>query len=90
MLRELLQRVEAAEGPVSLAELGRELGVEPAALDGMLQYWVCRGRLAVEGRPGAVCASAGAAACHCGSCPGAAECPFIARLPLTYRVRQAE
>ena len=53
MLRELLRLVETAEGPISLSDLARQLGVDAAVLDGMLQHWVRQGRLVVEGGSGA-------------------------------------
>ena len=52
MLRELLRLVETAEGPISLSDLARQLGVDAAVLDGMLQHWVRKGRLVVEGGSG--------------------------------------
>jgi predicted ArsR family transcriptional regulator len=52
MLRELLRLVETAEGPISLSALARQLGVDAAVLDGMLQHWVRKGRLVVEGVQG--------------------------------------
>lgn len=83
MLRELLRLVETAEGPISLAELGRQLGVAPAVLEGMLDHWVRKGRLTVSGGAAAAC---GSCAGHCGSCAGAVNCPFVARLPKSYLV----
>jgi hypothetical protein len=87
MLRELLRLVEAAQGPISLTELGRQLNVDVAVLDGMLQHWVRKGRIVMDGRAGSVacsgnCVSLGGG---CGSCSGTGSCPFIARLPVTYR-----
>lgn len=85
MLRELLRLVETADGPVTVAQLGRQLGIEPAAIDGMLQHWVRKGLLTIEGRASTACSDLCAtAACRCGSCAGAAGCPFMARLPKTY------
>lgn len=87
MLREVLQLIEAADGPVSLAELSRQLGVAPATLDGMLQHWVRKGRLVVSGRSVESCSGGCAPAGHrCGSCSGAGACPFIAQLPVAYRM----
>ena len=88
MLRDLLRLVETAEGPISLADLGRQLGVDAAVLDGMLQYWVRKGRLVMDGRAGSVACSGGCTSMGggCGSCSGVASCPFMARLPVTYRV----
>lgn len=91
MLRELLRLVEAADGPISLAELGRQLGVDAAVLDGMLQHWVRKGRLVMDGGAATPCAdgymSVGGG---CGSCAGVAACPFIVRLPITYRLNPNE
>lgn len=87
MLREVLTIVEAAEGPISLTEISRQLGLDPGVLDGMLEYWVRKGKLVVNNRSTAACsASCLDAGCGCGSCSGAAGCPFIARLPKTYSV----
>lgn len=45
MLHQVLQAFETATGPVSLDELSRELGVERSALEGMIDFWVRKGRL---------------------------------------------
>jgi hypothetical protein len=109
MLRELLRLVETAEGPVSLTDLSRQLGVDVPVLDGMLQYWVRKGRLVVEGsgESGAqrcrgagetsgalslpvLSAASGGCSGGCGSCSGMASCPFVARLPVTYRLNLDE
>jgi hypothetical protein len=114
MLRELLRLVEAAEGPISLSDLARQLGVDVPVLDGMLQHWVRKGRLVVEGSAGAQggrgagqngdaltlplltpapllpCSPAVGGCGGCGSCSGMANCPFVARLPVTYRLNLNE
>lgn len=81
MLRDLLRLVEAADGPITLAELGRQMGVDAAVLDGMLQHWVRKGRLVTDGGAAMSCGGGG-----CGSCAGVTGCPFVARLPITYRL----
>jgi hypothetical protein len=85
MLRELLRLVEAAEGPIRLSDLSRQLDVDAAVLDAMLQHWVRKGRLIVEGRAVAQGCKGG-----CGSCSGMVNCPFVARLPITYRLNLDE
>ncbi len=45
MLWKVLQEVEAAQGPVTLDELSRRLDVDRSALEGMIQFWVRKGRL---------------------------------------------
>ncbi len=45
MLWKVLQEVEAAQGPVTLDELSRRLDVDRSALEGMIRFWVRKGRL---------------------------------------------
>lgn len=85
MLRELLNLLETAGGPVSLPELSRRLDLDAGVLAGMLDYWVRKGRLIVDDRSAAACACS-TAGCGCGTCAGSAGCPFIARLPKSYRL----
>lgn len=87
MLREVLRIVETADGPISLADVSKQLGIDPGVLDGMLDYWVRKGRLVVDNRSAASCHTACLdAGCGCGSCSGVDGCPFIARLPKTYSI----
>lgn len=87
MLRELLRLIETTGGPITVAELSRRLGIDPGALEGMLEFWARKGRLVVDG--GAACSgSCMAGSSHCGGCSGAAGCPFMARLPRSYSVAQ--
>lgn len=85
MLFELLRLIETAAGPVTLADLQRQLDVDPGTLEGMIAFWVRKGRLNLAGRADAVCAASCAeASCSCGNCSGMDGCPFIARLPKIY------
>ena len=84
MLHQVLQEIEAAQGAVNLNELSRKLGVEQSALEGMIGYWVRKGRLRDDSQaeeiPLSSCASGA-----CGhSCPGPQGCPFVMQLPKTY------
>jgi len=80
MLSEILQAVASAKGPLSLRRLSKQLGVEPSALEGMILYWVRKGRIRIEAespQTATACASG-----HCGlSCPGPTRCPFFIQLP---------
>lgn len=76
MLHQVLHALETAQGPVRLDELSRALGIEPSALEGMIAYWVRKGRLK----------DASAAACSngCGgACGGTASCAFVTKMPRT-------
>jgi hypothetical protein len=88
MLNQVLQEISNTREPVSLPVLSHKLGIERSALEGMLTYWVRKGRLQVgdgdsdTGSSEAVCASG-----SCGSsCPGVSGCPFIAKMPKTYAI----
>lgn len=82
MLREVLQAIETADGPVHLGALSQQLGIDRSALEGMIDYWVRKGRLQARQAEDSVCAPASG---HCGGgCTGAAACPFIARMPKSY------
>ncbi len=45
VLRQILQELESAQGPVSLNDLSRKLGVERGALEGMIAFLARKGRL---------------------------------------------
>ena len=45
MLKQVLREIETAQGPITVRALSRKLGVEPNALEGMIQFWVRKGRI---------------------------------------------
>ncbi|WP_129629752.1 FeoC-like transcriptional regulator [Candidatus Oscillochloris fontis] len=77
MLHQVLDAFEQSQGPVSLDELSRQLGIERSALDGMIAFWVRKGRL-IESGGQTVCASAGSS-CTCSAYPGG--CVFSSATP---------
>jgi hypothetical protein len=83
MLWNVLHAVEAAQGPLDLNELSRRLDINRSVLDGMIDFWVRKGRLvddaAATGQAAVACAAHG-----CGrSCASAQACPFTVKLPRT-------
>jgi len=71
---------------MTLRQLSRKLGVQESALEGMIQFWVRKGRLTVhKGRGGLtemqVCSGA---ACSLRSCSGPEGCPLLPRTPTSY------
>lgn len=83
MLWKVLHEVEAARALLDLNELSRRLDVERSVLEGMIQFWVRKGRLvddaATAGQATMACAAHG-----CGSgCSGAQGCPFTMKMPRT-------
>ena len=84
MLKLVLQSIESSKGPVHVAELSQRLGIERSALVGMIDYWVRKGRL--YDSDGAACAPSTG---HCStSCTGAANCPFVAKMPKMYEIKK--
>mgnify|MGYP001584006679 CR=1 FL=1 len=45
MLKDVLNAVENAQGPIRLDTLGEDLGIEPSALEGMIEFWQRKGKL---------------------------------------------
>jgi len=86
MLQQVLQEIKQAQGPVNLNDLARKLGVERSALEGMIQFWVRKGRLTDDileaETPHDVCESM----CS-NSCPGPSKCAFVMSMPRTYSLR---
>ncbi len=82
LLKQVLTTLEEAQGPVSLAALSQQLEVEPSALEGMIDFWVRKGRLRLVGAT--MCSSAG-----CGACPAEGSplhCPALLVVPRRYEV----
>jgi hypothetical protein len=75
-LRQVLTIFEQADGALSMAHIARELGISTAQLEGMLQYWVRKGRIreVVDSPSG------------CSSCGVKGECPFVMALPRSYEL----
>jgi len=80
VLRQVLHEIESAVGPMDLDALSRKLEVERSALQGMIEYWVRKGRLREDFL---ACASTGCGA----SCPGAQSCVLVTQLPRTFAIR---
>jgi len=92
MLSLVLQEIAQSNYPVSLADLSRKLEIERGALEGMLAYWVRKGRLRdADGPVESGCGSNGANSISgvCGStCTGVTNCAFVARMPKMYSLAQ--
>jgi hypothetical protein len=83
MLNQVLQEFEQAKGPITLADLSRKLEIAPDALEGMLQFWVRKGRIRCDDD----IESGESVTGTCGpSCSGTTNCTFIAKMPKTYSI----
>ncbi len=84
MLQQILLEIEKAQGPLDLNNLARKLGIERSALEGMIQFWVRKGRLKdSELETELNCDTSDSTACG-GSCPGPQNCSFVMTMPRTY------
>lgn len=45
MLRQVLREIQESQRLMNLGELSRRLGIERSALEGMIAFWVRKGRL---------------------------------------------
>jgi hypothetical protein len=77
ILHTILKTIQEADAPISLAQLADQLDIEPGALEGMIDFWVRKGRIRVH--DGQACASS------CGSC-GVDGCPLILHMPRQFEV----
>jgi hypothetical protein len=82
MLHQVLEEVEKTRGPLSLQELSHRLGVEQSALEGMIGYWVRKGRLSDTVLANDACGASASSGCSCGS-SAAEDCPFAGSMPRT-------
>ncbi len=91
-LADLTREIEAASGPLTVADLAGRLGTTPADVNAMVVALRASGRLRPDGagrrRPapasGDGCAAAGSCAA---SCPGPARCPFAVELVTGLQIR---
>jgi hypothetical protein len=86
MLNQVLQEIETAKGPITMGELSRKLGIELTALEGMIQFWVQKGRLQVDDQ-------SSDADCGCGSsgaCATISDCATVTKLSNAYSLKIQE
>jgi hypothetical protein len=78
LLREVLAAFENTRQPLTLNQLARELDISPGMLEGILDYWVHKGRLREVGGE------------SCTACGSAGNCPFVPRMPRSYELVTGE
>jgi hypothetical protein len=85
MLHQVLHEIERANGPITINELSRRMGIDASALQGMIDFWVRKGRLRDDDAPVAEEAACGGGSCG-DSCYGMTACPFTAKMPKSYSI----
>jgi hypothetical protein len=78
-LGKILTIFEEARNPLSMRAVARELEISPARLEGMIQYWVGKGRIRETVLPIA-----------CGTCGKNEHCPFVIELPNSYELTPSD
>ncbi len=75
-LSQVLAAFENNRGPLTMNQIARDLDISRARLEGMIQYWVRKGKLQET-----------ASYSDCGSCGrGEGDCPFTLELPPSYEL----
>lgn len=86
MLTQVLLEIESAQNSLNLNELSHKLDIDRSALDGMIQFWVRKGRLRDDDAELAAVMNACSPPSCGSSCTGKAVCPFVAKMPKTYSI----
>lgn len=81
MLNQILHEIENTQGPQTINELSCKLGMDPDALEGMLQFWVQKGRIQMDNDNSSSDKENGGCS---KSCSSTAECVYIAKMPKTF------
>jgi hypothetical protein len=85
MLNQVLFEINNAKRPITIHELSRKMGVEPDALEGMIQFLVRKGLLQDDNIVKNCNIDSGSCTT---SCCGTSDCIFIAKMPKTYSIPQ--
>ena len=84
MLNQVLQEIKFAQSAQNLRDISRKLSIERSALDGMIQFWVRKGRLRDDDADlAAMTRTCSLPSCD-SSCIGIGVCPFVVKVPKTY------
>jgi len=81
MLNQVLHEIENSQGPITIRELSRKLAIDPNVLEGMIQFWVRKGRITSDED-----LSSGENALCSKSCSGTSDCVYITKMPKTFSV----
>jgi len=86
MLREVLNEIKATSGSIDLNQLARKLNLDRQTLDGMIEFWVRKGKLQdiqKANNEALACFSGGGGACH--SC-NPTTCAHTGQIPRSFTI----
>lgn len=91
MLNQVLSEIKLAKNGLNLGDLSHKLGIERSALDGMIQFWVQKGRLIDDNAAEAETCSTTSGGCSASaSCTGPDTCPFVMKMPKSYSLANSQ
>lgn len=79
-LREVLNRFDGQTAPISINRMARDMSLEPGVLQGMIDYWVRKGKLREVNSGGETCVTCGVKS----------ACPFIIAMPRYYELARED
>jgi hypothetical protein len=88
MLDQVIDIIKGTDRPVSLQNLSQRMAVEQSALSGMLDLLVRKGKLKIE-MAGVNDQDNACGTIRCSSCVKESSCPFIAKMPVMYALKEA-
>lgn len=74
-LRQVLSTFEKTNRPLSLTQIAHDLDMPVMRLEGMIQYWIRKGKIRENGSYS-----------ECGSCNDNENCPFVMEMPQSYEL----
>ncbi len=48
MLKQVLAEIQNANGKLDMRQLSKKLNISPSALEGMIEFWVKKGKLSLD------------------------------------------
>lgn len=86
MLNQVLHEIKNAKYGINLNELSRKLDIDRSTLDGMIQFWVQKGRLVDDDVRDNSCTTDLTGNCGT-SCAGPSNCSHIMEMPKSYSLK---
>ncbi len=87
MLNQVLNEISSSKNGLNLNELSHKLDIDRSALNGMIEFWVQKGRLVNDDAIEENSCSPERGGCGA-SCSGVDGCSFVMEMPKTYSLKK--
>ena len=84
MLNQVLNEISTSKNGLNLNDLSRKLDIDRSALNGMIQFWVQKGRLVDDDAAEANSCTTESGSCALSCTSGESGCPFVMEMPKSY------